>query len=1070
MSRLSERGKVVWKTPGANWAIRWSLLGAILAGFVVPPTVEAEDALRYNRDIRPILARVCFECHGPDSKTRAVDLRLDKREDAIEFEAIVPGAPDASVLVELILEEDPRYRMPPPKSHKTLSEAEKQTLVRWIREGADYQPHWSFVPATRPQPPAVKNKAWVRNPIDQFILARLEAQRLTPASEAGRRVLARRMALDLTGLPPSPEAVESFVVDISADAYETLVDALLGTPAWGEHRGRYWLDYARYADTHGIHFDNYREMWSYRQWVIEAFNRNMPFDRFTIENLAGDLLPNPTLEQRIGSGFNRCNITTNEGGIIDEEYAVLYARDRTETTAQVWMGLTAGCAACHDHKFDPLRQREFYELSAFFNNTTQAVRDGNVKDTPPVVVVPRGADRKRWNELRSLVSEAKQKVGARKKSARGDFDTWLATAVADVFGEKVSAEGLHLHALLDEGKGPKATVIVDGGRRPIPLAETAKWQAGHVAPEGVKISSHGVAEIADAGDFDSDESFSAAVWVFLPANHGSGAIVARMDDANDHRGWDFWVEGRRVGTHVIHKWSSDALKVVSSKQVPANKWAHVAVTYDGSKKAAGVKVYVNGEQVPTSVKADTLKNDVRTKVPLKIGQRDQGAILSGAAIQDLRVYRRKLPDSEVLALAEVTRNAAIVAKPADQRTDADQNELFDWWLPALDEAYKKAVDELTLLEREQRDVEARGTIAHVMQEKGQAAKAYVLFRGEYDERRDEVSPDVPGFLPDLPEAFPRNRLGLARWLLLPDHPLTARVTVNRFWQEIFGRGLVETPADFGMTGQMPSHPELLDWLAVEFRESGWDVQKLFKLMINSATYRQSAVATPKKLEIDAANLLLSRGPRYRMDAEMVRDYALAASGILVSKIGGPSVKPYQPPGVWEAIAMDVSDTRSYQQGTGEDLYRRSLYSFWKRQAPPASMDIFDAPNREVCVVRRERTNTPLQALVTMNDPQFIEAARHLAERAIEEGDEGFEDRLRLIGMRLLLRAFHPEEVEILRGSSEELTVFYKEHPEAARKLLDVGESEASADLDAVELASWTMLCNELMNLDEVLNK
>ncbi|NUQ63706.1 MAG: DUF1553 domain-containing protein [Pirellulales bacterium] len=1045
------------------------LLTAAAAGWFTG-AAQAERPLEYNRDIRPVLADTCFKCHGPDSASREADLRLDLRQAAIDSGAIVPGDPDSSMMVERILEQDPDSRMPPAQSHKTLSDAQKQLLVRWIREGAEYQPHWSLVPPQQPGLPEVKNTAWIRTPIDRFILARLESEGLTPAPEADRRTLARRVALDLTGLPPSPELVEAFVADASPDACEKLVDQLLQSPAWGEHRGRYWLDYARYADTHGIHFDNFREMWSYRQWVIEAMNRNMPFDQFTVENLAGDLLPGATLDQRIGSGFNRCNMTTNEGGIIDEEYAVLYARDRTETTSQVWLGLTVGCAVCHEHKFDPISQREFYELSAFFNNTTQPVRDGNVKDTPPVLIVPRSEDRERYDSLKPLLAEAKQKVEARRQSARPDFDAWLSAASPDVFAKEISSDGLHLHAPLDQGAGPAATVIVDGQPRQVPVDASAEWQPGHTAAQAVKVSSRGVAEIAEAGDFEADMPFSAAAWVHLPANDGNGAIAARMDDSNGYTGWDFWVEGRRVGTHIIHKWSDDALKVVSRDQVPANEWTHVAFTYDGSKKAAGVKIYIDGQEKPANVQADALKGTIRTEVPLKIGQRHRGSVLSGAAIQDLRVIRRVLPPNEVAALARSTRFAAVVARPADQRTDAEKNELYQWWLASLDGPYKHAADELARLEREHRDIEARGTIAHVMEEKQEPAKAYVLFRGAYDQRRDEVTPGVPEVLPDFPQDYPRNRLGLARWLLLPDHPLTARVTVNRFWQEIFGTGIVETSGDFGVAGRMPSHPELLDWLAVEFRETGWDIKRLFKLIVTSAAYRQSAAVTPEKLEKDPGNRLLSRGPRFRMDAEMVRDCALAAGGLLVRKLGGPSVKPYQPPGVWEAIAMNVSNTRSYEQGTGEDLYRRSLYTFWKRQAPPASMDLLNAPAREFCVVRRERTNTPLQALVTLNDPQFVEAARHLAQSAIRESGKGFEDRIRWVGLRLLARDFRPEELEILRRSRDELAAFYKAHPGEARLLIAYGESKADAGTEPAELAAWTMLCNQLMNLDEVLNK
>jgi len=1050
--------------------MRSVLLAAILVGLLSLPGVEAAESPQYNRDIRPILSDNCFACHGPDTASRAADLRLDQRQAAIDYGAIVAGDPDSSVLVERILDDDPDDRMPPARSHKSLSESEKQTLIRWIRAGAEYQPHWSLLAAKRPELPEVKDEGWVRTPIDRFVLARLEAEGLAPAAEADRHTLVRRVSLDLTGLPPATKLVEEFVADSSPKAYERLVDTLLQSPAWGEHRGRYWLDYARYADTHGIHFDNYREMWSYRQWVIEAFNRNMPFDQFTIENLAGDLLPEATLDQRIGSGFHRCNMTTNEGGIIDEEYAVLYARDRTETTSQVWLGLTTGCAVCHDHKFDPISQREFYELSAFFNNSTQPVRDGNVANTPPIVIVPREDDRGRYEELKTLVVQSRQEVAARKESARPEFDAWLATAKPEVFAQGIFKDGLHFHAPLDLGAEPVATITVDGESRQVALDESAERQAGQVAAQAVKVSTRSVAEVADAGDWEADTPFSVAAWVFLPANDSSGAIVARMDDPNDFRGWDFWVEGRRIGTHIIHKWSDDALKVVSGDQVPANQWTHVAFSYDGSKKAAGVTIYIDGQKKAVNVQSDGLKGSIRTDVPLKIGQRHRGSVLSGAAIQDLRVIRRLVPPQEVASLASSTRLAALVAKPADARTEAEKNELYDWWLTSLDAAYQSASEALAALEREQRDLEARGTIAHVMEENKEPAKAHVLFRGAYDQRREEVTPDVPDILPTFPLDSPRNRLGFARWLLLPDHPLTARVTVNRFWQEVFGTGIVETSGDFGVAGQMPSHAELLDWLAVEFRESGWDVKAIFKQIVSSAAYRQSAAVTPEKLEKDPGNRLLSRGPRFRMDAEMVRDYALAAGDLLVRKIGGPSVKPYQPPGVWEAIAMNVSNTRSYEQGTGDDLYRRSLYTFWKRQAPPASMEVFNAPAREFCMVRRERTNTPLQALVTLNDPQFVEAARHLSESAILEGGEGFEGRLHVVGLRLLARDFRPEEVEILRRCHEKLASFYQARPEEAKRLIGYGQSKADARIEPGELAAWTMLCNQLMNLDEVLSK
>jgi hypothetical protein len=795
----------------------------------------AAEAILFNRDVRPILAENCFPCHGPDSAARKAGLRLDQRQSAVKHGAFVPGKPDESELISRVFSDDPAERMPPRASHKTLTPSQKERLRRWIAAGAEYQPSWSLIAPVRPQPPAVKNPAWVRNPIDAFVLAALDERGLPPAAEADRRTLARRLSLDLTGLPPAPAEVEALVNDPSPAAYENLVDRLLASKRWGEHRARYWLDAARYADTHGIHFDNYREMWSYRDWVIEAFNRNEPFDRFTIEQLAGDLLPEPTLEQRVATGFNRCNITTNEGGVIGEEYLVLYARDRTETTARVWLGLTAGCAVCHDHKFDPLSQKEFYQMSAFFNNTTQAAMDGNVKDTPPTVFVPAEADRGRWPALEKDLADARRQLEERKKIVRADFDRRLAA---------VAAVGL---------------------------------------------------------------------------------------------------------------------------------------------------------------------------------------------------------------------------------SDAERNELFDGWLPD-DRPYGELTARVAALEPEQAAVQARGTAAHVMQERNEPATAFVLYRGEYDKRREPVAAATPALLPPMPADLPRNRLGLARWLLRPEQPLTARVTVNRFWQEVFGMGLVRTAEDFGVNGEMPSHGELLDWLAVEFRESGWDVKKLFRLLVTSAAYRQASVATPEKLEKDPPNRLLSRGPRFRMDAEMVRDYALAASGLMAPKIGGPSVKPYQPDGVWEAVAMMESNTRYYKQDEGENLYRRSMYTFWKRAAPPASMDILNAPSRETCTVRRERTNTPLQALVTLDDPQFVESARRLAQTALKDGGATGESRLDFVVRRLLLRPFRPEESQVALTTLEKLLQFYRAHPPEAQALLAVGQSKADPAIDAATLAAWTMLANQLMNLDEVLNK
>ena len=1028
----------------------------------------ADEALQYNRDIRPILADNCFTCHGADSAARQADLRLDLREQAVDMASIVPGDPDASEMIRRVLSDDPLELMPPPSTKKQLTDRQKEMLQQWIAAGAEYEPHALLVAPVRCDPPAVNDTAWVRNAIDRFILARMEREGLTPAPEADRRTLARRLSLDLTGLPPDPQLVEQFVRDSADDAYEKLIDRLMASPHWGEHRGRYWLDVARYADTHGIHFDNYREMWSYRDWVISAFNRNMPFDEFTIEQLAGDLLPGSTLEQRIASGFNRCNITTNEGGIIDEEYAVLYTRDRTETLGQVWLGLTVGCAVCHDHKFDPLNQREFYELAAFFNNTTQPVRDGNIKDPPPIMPVPLAEDGPRWGALQARISQAELAVAARRGEALPEFQAWLGGADTAALAASIPTEALHLHAPLGEGAGRSVRITLDAQSRDVPLAESAAWQPGPLG--GKALQPQGAAwELADAADFDGDQAFAFAAWIKLPANDSSGADLARMDNANAYRGWDFWMQRRQVGTHIVHRWPDDAVKVVAKEQVPANQWTHVAVSYDGGGKAAGVAVYYNGKQQQTNVEADTLKETIRTGVPLKLGQRHTGDVLSGAAIHDLRVYGRSLTAGEVASLAKASHLASVLAKPAEQRTDDEVQQLYSWWLDSLDQTYQTLSAELTQLEKEQR--RHSGSRHRGARDAGSrnGATAYILFRGEYTQRREQVTPATPAALPPMSEELPRNRLGLAKWLLRPEHPLTARVTVNRFWQEVFGTGLVATPGDFGVSGQPPSHPELLDWLAVDFRESGWDVRRLLKMLVMSSTYRQAAIATPEKLERDRDNRLCSRGPRFRMDAEMVRDYALAASGVLVPKIGGPSVKPYQPPGVWEAVAMIGSNTRDYQPDSGESLYRRSLYTFWKRSAPPASLDIFNAPSREVCTARRERTNTPLQALVTLNDTQFVEAARHLAQRALTHTGDSTH-KIDFLALSLLARPLTEKEQAIAQSSLNQLLAHYQAHSDDAQQLIHVGQSPPDGSLEPGSLAAWTMLTNELMNLDEVLNK
>ncbi len=1050
-----------------NWE---KISGFILLAFLtVVSGKPAGDSISYNRDIRPIFSENCFSCHGTDSASRKAGLRLDRFDSVTNVlddnaVAIVPGKPDQSELVRRIFSTDDD-QMPPKKVEKILTPAQKDLLKKWIAAGAIYEPHWAFIPPAKAPLPKVHNAKWVRNPVDNFILARLESEKLKPNSEADKRTLIRRVSLDLTGLPPTPEAVEAFVNDRSANAYEKVVDRLIASPQWGEQRAHYWLDAARYGDTHGIHFDNYREMWTYRDWVINAFNANMPFDKFTVENLAGDLMPNATRDEKIGSGFNRCNVTSNEGGAIDEEYLVLYARDRTETTGQTWLGLTVGCAVCHDHKYDPLTQKDFYSLSAFFNNTTQKAMDDNIKDTPPVIVVPKPEDDARWQQLVTEIPVAENKLAVRKESDRPVFTNWLTQPTFTNPAEQLTTDKLIFHAPLDEGTGAVIKVELPDTNITVALGVNTNWQAGAIAEKAYTISGKEPPAFAGTGDFERTNAFSYTAWVRINGGE-TGAFFARMANPDaGYRGWDCWLEGGKPTIHLIHEWPKNALKVSAKNMLVKDRWNLVCVTYDGSSSAKGVKIYVNGELQETMVQNDTLTESTRTTVPFKLGQRDYGSGIDNVGLQDVKIFARELKADDVSAL--MTPHWQWLAhKPADKRSPDEAEEIFTYWLKENDQPYQELVTARDGLKKEDIDIRQRGTVAYVMNERTNVPEAYVLFRGDYAKREDHVTANTPGFLPPMAADAPHNRLGFAEWLLQTNNPLTARVVVNRYWQELFGMGIVKTAGDFGVAGEQPSHPELIDWLAVDFRDHGWDVKRIFKLMVMSATYRQSAVTSPEKLEKDPENRLLARGPRFRMDAEMIRDSALAASGLLVEKIGGPSVRPYQPSGIWDTVGLPEGNTRNYVQDTGDNLYRRSVYTFWKRQSAPASMEIFNAPSREICTVRRDRTDTPLQALVTLNDPQFIEAARHLAQESLESKS----DRLDFMAERLIARPLTAQEKKIVNSSLADLQAHYEKEPKEAEKLLAVGDSKPDAKLDVPTLAAYTMVANELFNLDENLNK
>jgi mono/diheme cytochrome c family protein len=1043
-----------------------------LLPFLVSASFAAEEKIQFNRDIRPIIADNCFHCHGPDPAARKASLRLDTeagffaprvtKDGKEEPPTIIKGQPNKSTLFQRIISKDEDEIMPPPKEHKTLKPDQVALVRRWIEQGAPWQPHWSLVAPQKAPLPVAADASWAKNPIDRFVAAKLATFGLKPAPEADANALIRRVSLDVIGLPPSPEILAKYLPKDGArlsDAKLTeLIDELIAKPAYGEHRARYWLDAARYSDTHGLHFDAYREMWPYRDWVVKAYNRNQPFDQFTVDQLAGDLLPKPTEEQLIATGLQRCNITTNEGGTIVEENLANYAADRVQTMGWVYLGLTTNCAQCHDHKFDPFTAKDFYSMAAFFRNTKQGGLDGNVKDgNGPVLYLPSDTDKPRWLALPTEITSSKAKTQEARNAAKPEFATWLAKIKPADLDADLPTKELLARLALNEGKGLPAGTTANG--EPITWKTDGKLGPAPTLKKGSNLV------IGELGNFDTKKPFSVGAWIRPTKVEGNGAIVARMDDAKSAQGWNFFQAGKNLGLHVISKWPDDALQVSTTRNLlKAGVWQHVFVTYDGSGKGTGVKFYIDGVLTDAKANIDKLKTSSTSATPTRLGQRSTSEFYEGG-IQDVLLYGRPLNGGEVMTISKVGPMQLLLASP---KLDQKQKDLaFEYYLTTRHEDSKKATALAAKLEAEQTAIRNRSPLTHIQEEKMDSKPmANILMRGAYDKPGVQVDAEVPAALGKLPADAPRNRLGLARWLVSDANTLTARVTVNRMWQELFGTGIVKTTEDFGIVGSAPSNQELLDWLAVDFREHGWDLKRFYKQVLSSATYRQAAVITSEKLDKDRDNALLSRGPRFRMDAEMIRDYALAASGTLSPRMGGPGTYPYQPENIWEVVGMH---NMSYKQDTGENLYRRTVYNFWKRMAAPASLDIFNAPSREMSCVRRDRTNTPLQALVTLNDPQYVESARILAQHTLQSpGDDTV--RLHAAATRLLCRPLKAEELPILTDSLTQLRKHYSANAADADALLKVGDSKSDPKLPNSELAAWTMVCSQLLNLDEVLNK
>ena len=1038
------------------------------------PVSHLPETISFNEHVQPILSEYCYHCHGPDSGTREpkdAPLRLDIEKDAFTprengLPVIIKGKPADSDLVKRMHEKDPELIMPPPNSHKELGPEQIAILEKWIAQGAPYEAHWAFIPVKRPELPEA-GKETAANPIDRFVAEKLEPTGLSSSPPEDLRRFYRRLHLDLTGLPPAPQDVDTFEKSAIANpqsAIEQAADQLLATPASAEHFARHWLDAARYADTHGIHIDNYRAIWPYRDWVIRAFQANMPWDQFTTEQIAGDLLPDRTLDQQVATGFSRCLATTGEGGAIGEEYDAIYAKDRVDTLSAIWLGLTSGCAACHDHKFDPISTKEFYSLTAFFRNTPMSSLDGNKADHPPNVFVPLVEDRSRWTSVGGELAATEKLIAGRAKAARPEFDAWLANASIAPAREIDSTLALHLP--LTESDGPLRG-LVDGQSREWP-ADLSRIDA----PLGkAPVISDAPVDLGDLASFSRADRVTYGGFIRVEGTP-TGAIIARMNPAESFRGWDLYLMNGQPASHVIDTWQGAANKIFAPEPLKPGQWHHVMVTFDGtiSGHQAGA-IYIDGKKVNAKTDPNTVGGTIETSVPLRLGSRhgNDSKLTGKVALQDFRFYRRLLAPAEIASLARNSLLQHIAALPADQRTKAQVDSLFTYYLANVDAPSRELRTKLDALQKEQETLRSRGSVSLVMEEKKGEAFAHVLTRGVYSDKGEKVAAGTPAVLPPMAADSPKNRLGLARWLNDPANPLPARVTMNRTWYYFFGTGIVETPDDFGIMGARPTHPKLLDWLAAEFVDSKWNYRHMLKLIVSSATYRQSGNVSPDKLEKDPANRLFSRGPRYRLDAEQIRDMALFSSGLLSPKIGGPSVKPYQPEGIWEAVAMPQSNTRNYREDSGEALYRRSIYTFWKRTAPHPAMEILNAPSREVYCVRRDRTNTPLQAFVTLNDPQFIEASRRLAENAIKASADS-QARLDDISARLLSRTLGKEDRQLAIETYEAALAVYKADATAATAMISNGATKADPALDPAELAAWTLVASQLLNLDETLNK
>lgn len=1026
----------------------------------------AMAGIDFSRDVLPILSDACFNCHGPDEKGRKADLRLDTKEGAFRtvdgITVVAPGDLEKSELALRISSTDRDEMMPPPDAKRTLTEAERTTLRQWVAEGAPWGQHWAFTPVAS----TAGSDRKLREVIDEGVAVRLAQEGLEASPAASPERLLRRVTLDLTGLPPAPAELDAFLQAPSDAAYEQAVDRLLASPRFGERLATEWLDVARFADTHGYQMDRPRAMWPWRDWVIQAFNENLPYDQFITWQVAGDLLPNPTKDQRLATAFNRLHCQNEEGGIVEEEYRVAYVVDRVNTFGTAFLGLTLDCARCHDHRYDPITQRDYYALFSFFQNIDEAGQTTYFTNAMPVptLLLSSDAQDQELEKLRAGIASADQACTTAEREAEPAFTEWLKARAPDAIPALPQPAGHYDFAAREGATVPNRA----NPELPARVVENPALESeGEIS--GAVLDGENGFTFPGVGHFSRSDSFTLALHLRAPAAPAERAVVLHHSKAPvdaGSRGYELLLENGRVAVGLHHMWPGNALKVRTNHRLKPGQWARVAVTYDGSSRARGVRIYIDGKECSVEVIRDHLVKDITYgggEPDLAIGHRFRDSGFKGGAVARLRVFSTALTDLEIQAIAGQEELQRLHALPVASLSQQERAGLFEYFLARVDPASKAAHENLARARDALRRYVEPIPEAMVMQELPTPKPAFILQRGAYDSHGPEVTADTPGAFLPFPADAPRNRLGLARWLLDPANPLTARVAVNRFWQMMFGRGLVETSDNFGLQGTSPTHPAILDALAAGFIQDGWNVKAVLKEIALSRTYRQASTAPPELLARDPENLLLARGPARRLSAEMLRDQALAIGGLLTEKIGGPSVKPYQPAGLWEEIAMGKP---KYEQSRGADLYRRSLYTFWKRTVPPPAMVTFDAAERSLCSVRRQTTSTPLQALALLNDVQIVEAARAAAERILKAPAAGDSERVRALFRSITSRWPSAAETDVLNRLLAEQRQLFEADEATARQLLANGESPPDPALPPAQLAAATVLAQAILNHDE----